>query len=163
MAVKIYTDGACEPNPGYGGWGVVIIYPNGSKKELFGNRSHTTNNRMELLAVIKGLQYVEKEDKIIIYSDSQYIVNGINSWLDTWKRKGKRMKNMDLWDELYELKKKFKYIEAKWVRGHTGDCYNERADQLSYANIPSGGRYQNVSKDKVDEYLDKKMLKYFGY
>jgi ribonuclease HI len=162
MSIRIYTDGACEPNPGYGGWGVVILYPGGNKKELYGNRSNTTNNRMELLAVIKGLQYVENEE-IIIYSDSQYIVNGINSWLDSWKRKGKKMKNMDLWDELYELKKKFKYVEAKWVRGHTGDCYNERADQLSYMNIPSGNRYRLTTKDRVDEYLDKKMMKYFGY
>lgn len=126
----IYTDGACVPNPGDGGWGFVIVDRNGDIKR-YGGDKNTTNNRMELIAVIKALDYFSTPQNILIYSDSQYVVNGFNSWMHTWKKKGKTMKNPDLWNRLMRLKEFHNKVKACWVRGHNGNKYNEIADDLS--------------------------------
>ena len=138
--LKIYTDGACSGNPGHGGWGVVMLYGDAQKK-LCGSEADTTNNRMELMAVIKGLQAVKRSTLIEIYSDSSYVVNAINNgWLEKWQRNGWRtgakqeVKNQDLWTQIIEFNKKFrpKYIK---VKGHSDNEYNNRADALAVGAI----------------------------
>ena len=136
MKVKLYTDGACRGNPGVGGWGVLIQYAN-SETELLGYEPKTTNNRMELLAAIHGIQSVETGFKeMTVYTDSQYVCNGITKWVKKWKENGwktasrKPVKNCDLWLTLDQLCA-MHYIEWKWVRGHSGDIGNERADELA--------------------------------
>lgn len=134
--VKIYTDGASSGNPGPGGYGVVLLY-NGHRKELSGGFRKTTNNRMELLAVIKGLKALKTKCKVIIYSDSKYIIDAVqNGWLDRWAAKGwmrnkkDKVLNPDLWKKLFELLKEHE-VEFKWVEGHKGDTENERCDILA--------------------------------
>jgi len=135
--VEIYTDGACRGNPGPGGWGVVL-FSGGQQKELRGGVADTTNNRMELTAAIQGLATLKRSCKVTVYTDSQYLRRGISEWLASWKKndwrtKGKRpVKNADLWQELATLAAKHN-VEWLWVKAHSGNPGNERADQL--ANI----------------------------
>lgn len=133
--ITIYTDGASRGNPGPGGYGVVLMYGS-HRKELSQGYKHTTNNRMELMAVIAGLEALKKNDKpITIYSDSQYVVNAVEKgWLKTWiatNFKGGK-KNKDLWLLYYELAKEFS-IKFVWVKGHASNPYNNRCDELATA------------------------------
>ena len=134
--VNIYTDGACKGNPGAGGW-AAILECDGYEKELCGGEKSTTNNRMELTAAIEGLKALTKPCRVILYSDSQYLVNAINKgWLTNWKSKGwkkadkSQVLNDDLWKELDSLLSKYE-VEFVWVRGHDGHAYNERCDTLA--------------------------------
>ncbi len=134
--VNIYTDGACKGNPGAGGWGAILEYE-GREKELCGGENNTTNNRMELTAAIEGLSALKSPCKVMLYSDSQYLVNAINKgWLASWKQKGWRkadksaVLNDDLWKKLDVLLNTHE-VEFIWVRGHDGHAYNERCDELA--------------------------------
>ena len=136
--VTIYTDGGCEPNPGLGGWAAILIHER-RLKELPGSCPDTTNNRMELTAVIRALEALKKRCEVEIHSDSQYVVNGMTSWIHTWKRKnwqrnGKPVLNADLWQRLDELAGNHR-VRWTWVRGHAGDYYNERCDELAQSAI----------------------------
>jgi ribonuclease HI len=138
--VEIFTDGACRGNPGPGGWG-AILRANGREKELFGGEAATTNNRMELTAVIRALEALKRPSHVRLYTDSQYVQKGISEWIHTWKRKGWRtadkqpVKNEDLWRRLDELAAQHE-VEWHWVRGHDGHPENERADELANRGIP---------------------------
>ena len=131
--IEIFTDGACSGNPGPGGWGVLII-ENGDEQELFGGEPETTNNRMEMQAVIEALKATA--GPIILYTDSQYVKNGITDWIKGWKRNGwktaakKPVKNKDLWIEIDDLADG-RSIDWRWVKGHAGHEGNERADELA--------------------------------
>jgi|TARA_Y100001970_G_C13928030_1_gene696789 ribonuclease HI len=133
--IYIYTDGACRGNPGPGGWGALLQYEE-YKKEINGFSSLTTNNIMELTAVIESLKLIKFPSEIVITTDSTYVKNGINDWIHSWKSKGwktankKPVKNKELWQKLDNLSN-LHTIEWKWVRGHTGHFGNERADQLA--------------------------------
>jgi ribonuclease HI len=135
MSVEIYTDGACKGNPGPGGWGVILRY-NGHEKELKGAEQHTTNNRMELMAAIQGLNALNRACEVNLYTDSQYLRQGMTGWLAQWKKSGWRnskkepVKNMDLWQELDVLSQRH-HIKWHWVKGHSGHPENERADVLA--------------------------------
>ena len=137
---EIWTDGACSGNPGPGGWGVLIKHKN-MHKELNGGEAETTNNRMELIAVIKALKYLNSNSKVIIYTDSQYVKNGITVWLINWKKNNwknasnKNVKNKDLWEELEKSCKNHE-IEWQWVKAHSGIKENEKADILARSAIP---------------------------
>ncbi len=139
-AVEIFTDGACKGNPGPGGWGVILRYQ-AKEKELWGGEAATTNNRMELLAVIRGLEALKRPSQVRVFTDSIYVQKGISEWIHAWKRKGwrtadkKEVKNQDLWRELDELAAKHD-IEWRWVKGHAGHPENERADKLANKGIP---------------------------
>lgn len=141
--VEIYTDGACKGNPGPGGWGALLCYK-GVEKEMFGGEQDTTNNRMELLAVIKALQAMKKSARIRVSTDSQYVQKGITEWIDNWKRRGwktaakKPVKNADLWKELDQEVAKHE-IDWVWVKGHNGHPENERADELANQGVLSLG------------------------
>ena len=145
--VDIYTDGACVGNPGPGGWAAIIISEN-QKKELFGGEKLTTNNRMELTAAIKALEYCDKEEKkqlslkqIKIYTDSNYLKEGITVWVNTWQKNNwktsdkKNVKNVDLWKKLIDLVTA-KQIEWNWIKGHSDDPLNELADKLAKKATP---------------------------
>jgi len=133
--VTIYTDGACSGNPGPGGWGAILMYGK-SKKELSGGELSTTNNRMELTAVIKALEALKEPCEVMLYTDSQYVANAINlGWLESWKskgwkRKGGEVKNLDLWITLVPLLEKHK-VTFEWVKGHSDNEYNNRCDELA--------------------------------
>ena len=133
--VEIFTDGACKGNPGPGGWGAVLRY-GGHEKRLFGGEIHTTNNRMELMAVIKALQALKRTSQVRVTTDSQYVKNGISRWIQGWKRNGwktaakKPVKNVDLWQRLDEALARHE-VSWRWVKGHSGHAENERADQLA--------------------------------
>lgn len=136
--VEMYTDGACSGNPGPGGWGVVLRC-NGTEKELSGGEAETTNNRMELLAVINGLEALKRKCRVRICTDSSYVVNGITKgWAEGWKANGWRKAdkkpalNPDLWDRLLTLLSQHEY-EFVWVKGHAGHPENERCDKLAVA------------------------------
>tara|TARA_B100000073_G_scaffold206477_1_gene171301 strand:+ start:7381 stop:7839 length:459 start_codon:yes stop_codon:yes gene_type:complete len=135
IRIQMFTDGACKGNPGIGGWGVFIVL-NDETIELKGYSELTTNNKMELTAVIKGLESIKNTTLIEIITDSQYVKNGINEWIINWKNNGwktaskKNVKNKELWQELDQMVKNFD-IKWKWVRGHSGHFGNERADQLA--------------------------------
>jgi len=140
--IKIYTDGSARGNPGPAGYGIVIIKDN-KTKELGGRANHATNNQMEIKACIKALEYLKKNkinDDIEIYSDSKYVINGIESWIENWKKNGwrtagrKDVLNKELWQDLDKLNKEYK-IKWNYVEGHSGDIYNDRADEIatSYA------------------------------
>ena len=138
--VELYTDGACSGNPGAGGWGAVLIY-NGIEKEISGGFPDTTNNRMEIYAVIAGLKCLKTDCEVNVYSDSAYTVNAINAgWLDGWmkngwkKADGKPVLNVDLWQELYALSCRHKLTFIK-VKGHADNVYNNRCDALARAAI----------------------------
>lgn len=139
--VIIYTDGACSGNPGPGGWGTVLMYKE-AKKEISGGAKDTTNNIMELTAVVEGLKMLKFPCEVELYSDSAYIVNAFNQgWVYNWKKKnwktadGKEVKNKEIWQELYELTKKHKVTFIK-VKGHSDNEYNNRCDELARNAIP---------------------------
>jgi ribonuclease HI len=139
--VVIYTDGACKGNPGPGGWG-VLLRSSGVEKELFGGELATTNNRMELLAVIMALEALKKPCQIKLHADSQYVLKGMTEWLVGWKAKGWKtaskqpVKNVDLWQRLDALVSGSGHqIEWLWVKGHNGDPGNERADELANQGV----------------------------
>jgi len=132
--VEIYTDGACDPNPGVGGWAAVLVYK-GRHKEMSGGEADTTNNRMEMTAAIEALEALKRPCVARLTTDSQYLKNGITVWLPAWKRRnwhrsGGELKNVDLWKRLDELSQKHD-VEWHWVRGHAGHAYNERCDALA--------------------------------
>ena len=147
MEVKIYTDGACIGNPGPGGWAAVLLIE-GNKKEIFGGEKLTTNNRMELTAAIKSLEYCDSQEgkqlslkEIKIYTDSIYLKEGITSWVSNWEKNNwktadkKNVKNVDLWKKLKELAKPNK-IEWNWIKGHSKDPMNDLADELAKKATP---------------------------
>lgn len=139
--VEIYTDGACKGNPGPGGWGAWLKWGE-HERELFGGAPQTTNNRMELTAVIEALASLKRGCQVRLHTDSQYVHNGISNWIHDWKRRGwrtadrKPVKNVDLWQKLDELVGKHE-IEWVWVRGHDGNPGNERADELANRGVGS--------------------------
>ena len=136
--VTIYTDGACSGNPGVGGWGTILVYK-GREREMSGGAAETTNNRMELTAVIEGLKALKEACKVTVVTDSQYVANGINlGWAQSWKANGWRKKdrkpalNPELWDELLTLISKHE-VTIEWVKGHDGHPENERCDKMAVA------------------------------
>lgn len=139
--MEIYTDGACKGNPGPGGWGALLRYGE-HERELFGGDPQTTNNRMELIAVIRALEALRRESEVVVHTDSQYVQKGISEWLPSWKRRGwltsdrKPVRNADLWKELDLLATRHR-IEWRWVRGHAGHADNERADELANRGVAS--------------------------
>ncbi len=141
--VEIYTDGACKGNPGPGGWGALLRFaaPGGlHEKELFGGAAQTTNNRMELTAVIRALEALKKPCQVTIYTDSVYVQKGITEWIHAWKKRGwvnaarEPVKNADLWRELDALVQPHR-IDWRWVKGHAGHSENERADALANRGV----------------------------
>lgn len=152
-SVVIYTDGGCEPNPGPGGYGTVLLHPK-KRAELSGGFRRTTNNRMEIYAAIAGLEALKQICKVILYSDSQYLVKAMSEgWVATWKKKKwwrsrtERPENVDLWQRLDALCEKHQ-VTFSWVKGHAGNPENERCDQLSMAalrkpNLPPDDGYEN--------------------
>jgi ribonuclease HI len=137
--VTIYTDGACKGNPGPGGWGALLVWGE-HRKELHGGEPHTTNNRMELTAAIEALAAMKRGCHIQLYTDSQYVRNGITEWLPQWKKRGwktadkKPVKNVDLWQALDQEASRHD-LEWLWVRGHNGHPENERADELARRGV----------------------------
>lgn len=137
--VEMFTDGACKGNPGPGGWGALLRYKN-KEKNLYGGELNTTNNRMELMAVIEGLRSLTRSCEIVITTDSEYVKNGITSWIQGWKKRGwktaarKPVKNEDLWRQLESEAAKHQ-IEWKWVKGHSGHRENELADELANLGV----------------------------
>jgi ribonuclease HI len=133
--VKIYTDGACSGNPGPGGWGVLMIFRD-AEKELTGGEEATTNNRMELMAAIQGLEQLKREAAVDLYTDSKYVSDGIKTWIIGWKKRnwrtadGSPVKNIDLWQRLDQARLSHD-VQFHWVRGHDGHVENERADALA--------------------------------
>jgi ribonuclease HI len=151
--VEIYTDGACRGNPGPGGWGVLLISGE-HRKELSGSEAHTTNNRMELMGAIRGVEALKKPGTIArIYTDSQYVIKGISEWVAAWKQRGwktadkKPVKNQDLWERLDALAEQHE-LEWHWVRGHSGVHGNERVDQLANEAIDAmlAGSHEPASR-----------------
>jgi len=147
MEIKIYTDGACAGNPGPGGWAAIIIFEENTK-ELFGGEKLTTNNRMELTAAIKALEFCNKQEKkqlsfkhIKIYTDSSYVKDGITIWINNWKKNNwktsekKNVKNIDLWKKLQELVE-LHQVEWNWIKGHSQDPMNDLADSLAKKATP---------------------------
>ena len=139
--IKIYTDGACRGNPGRGGWGVFIINGQESKK-IFGGKIETTNNEMELTAAIKGLEFFNSPTDLDLYTDSKYVMDGINDWIHNWKKNGwktankKPVKRSNLWIELDKLNN-FHDVKWYWIKGHSGDVGNDMADELANQGIDS--------------------------
>ncbi|MCF8495118.1 MAG: ribonuclease HI [Alphaproteobacteria bacterium] len=138
MSIEIFTDGACSGNPGPGGWGAVLRW-NGHEKEISGGEPATTNNRMEMQAVIEALKILKKPSIVDLYTDSTYVQKGVTEWMKGWKAKGwpARIKNQDLWKEIDALLQIHK-VKFHWVRGHDGHPENERADVLATGAIRSG-------------------------
>lgn len=138
--VELYTDGACSGNPGPGGWGALLLYGD-HRRELSGGEPATTNNRMELQAVIEGVRALKRAVPITIYTDSTYVMKGITEWISGWKRNGwktaakKPVKNEDLWRELDAVLEGHD-VQWRWVKGHAGNAGNERADALAREGIP---------------------------
>jgi ribonuclease HI len=141
--VRIYTDGACKGNPGPGGWG-ALLRSGERERELFGGERETTNNRMELTAVIRALDALKRPSRVEVYTDSAYVKNGITEWLPNWKRRGwktadrKPVKNVDLWQALEAAAARHQ-VHWHWVRGHAGHAENERADALANRGVPMFG------------------------
>lgn len=139
--MQLYTDGACSGNPGPGGWGALLIYGR-HRKELSGGEGATTNNRMELRAVIEGLRALKKRVPVTVYTDSTYVMKGITEWIEGWKARGWKtaakqpVKNEDLWRELDDALRGHD-VEWRWVRGHAGNPGNEAADALARSGIPA--------------------------
>jgi ribonuclease HI len=137
--VEIYTDGACSGNPGPGGWGVIIRWGE-HEKELYGGEPETTNNRMELMAAIQGLESLTRNVEATLYTDSKYVKDGITQWIANWKRNGwktsakKPVKNMDLWQRL-DAALTYHTVKWQWVKGHAGHVENERADELARRGV----------------------------
>lgn len=141
--IDIYTDGACKGNPGPGGWGALLKW-GGHERELFGGEPATTNNRMELMAVIEALRALKRPMDVVVHTDSQYVHKGITEWMGNWKARGwktadrKPVKNVDLWQQLDALVKDHR-VRWQWVRGHSGHPGNERADELANRGVPGAG------------------------
>ncbi len=137
--IEMFTDGACKGNPGPGGWGVLLRYK-GHEKSLYGGERDTTNNRMELMAAIMGLESLKESCVVALTTDSQYVKNGINEWIANWKKRGWKtankqpVKNVDLWQRLDEAVARHQ-VSWHWVRGHTGHRENEMADELANKGI----------------------------
>lgn len=137
--IEIYTDGACRGNPGPGGWGAILIAGR-HRKELYGGEKETTNNRMELMAVIEALRALKRPCRIVLHTDSQYVKKGITEWIFDWKRRGwktaakKPVKNADLWEILDEAQAAHE-IDWRWVKGHAGHPENEKADELANLGV----------------------------
>ena len=142
--ITIYTDGACKGNPGPGGWGAWLSQ-GGHERELWGGEPLTTNNRMELTAVIEALAALKRHSDVVLYTDSQYVRQGITVWIHNWKKSGwktadrKPVKNIDLWQRLDALAATHQ-VQWRWVKGHAGDPGNERADALANQGADSVGR-----------------------
>ncbi len=138
--VQIYTDGACKGNPGPGGWGALMIYGE-HRKEIFGGESLTTNNRMEMTAVIEALRALKNSSEVVLHTDSTYVMQGMTQWIHAWIARGwktadkKPVKNADLWQLMQAQVQRHK-VQWRWVKGHAGDPGNERADQLANAGVP---------------------------
>lgn len=138
--IVLYTDGACSGNPGPGGWGAILIYAD-NERELCGGEKETTNNRMEMMAVIEGLRALKTPCQVKIVTDSKYVLQGMTEWKFNWIKRGwktadnKPVKNVDLWQALVEQEKLHK-LSWQWVKGHNGDPMNERADALARSGIP---------------------------
>ena len=155
--VVIHTDGACSGNPGPGGWGAILACGR-HRKEIKGGEPHTTNNRMELIAAISALEALKRPCLVDIHTDSQYLRNGITSWIARWKTNGWRttektpVKNADLWKRLDAALKQHR-VRWHWVRGHAGDALNERADQLARAGLEQArsGRAKRMPASAEDE------------
>ena len=142
--VVIYTDGSCQGNPGPGGWGAILRWRHHrDETELSGGAPATTNNRMELMAAIAGLEYLTESTSVKVISDSQYVTRGITEWLPGWKRRGwhtssgSPVLNADLWRRLEAVCNRHHYVSWQWVRGHSGHQENERADALARAAVPA--------------------------
>ena len=137
--VEIYTDGACKGNPGVGGWGALLV-SGVHRKEIYGGVALTTNNRMEMMAVIAALQSLKSRSRVLLHADSQYVLKGITEWLPNWKKRAWRtssnapVKNVDLWQQLDELVNDHE-IQWFWVKGHAGHVGNERADALANMGV----------------------------
>lgn len=138
-SVEIFTDGACKGNPGPGGWGAILL-ASGKEKEMFGGELKTTNNRMELKAVIEALQALKRPCEVIVHTDSQYVQKGISEWIHGWKTRGWKtaakepVKNADLWQALDAAQAQHR-IQWRWVKGHAGHPGNERADELANRGV----------------------------
>lgn len=150
--VTIYTDGACIGNPGPGGYGAVLLYE-GNRQELSGGYRRTTNNRMEIMAVLAGLRSLKEPCRVTVFSDSRYVVDAMSKgWAESWRDKGWRKRdktpalNPDLWEEMLDLSERHQ-VEFRWVKGHAGDPENERCDELAVA-AASGG---DLAHDEVYE------------
>ena len=139
LTAEVFTDGACSGNPGPGGWGAIVRI-DGKDKEVSGGEAHTTNNRMELVAVIEALKAIKQPSEITLTTDSKYVKDGISSWIKKWKLNGwktsdrKPVKNQDLWMELDKLNEKHR-VHWRWIKGHDGHTENERCDQLARKQI----------------------------
>ena len=144
--VIVYTDGACRGNPGPGGWGAILLFPD-QQRELRGASAETTNNRMELTAAIEALSALDRQSRVTLYTDSEYLKNGISQWIENWKQRGwktaakKPVKNQDLWQALDQASSMHE-VEWKWVKGHSGNPGNARADELA--------------NQAIDDLLDRK-------
>lgn len=140
--VELYTDGACSGNPGPGGWGAILIHGS-RRREMSGGERETTNNRMEMMAVIKGVEALNRSCLVHIHTDSTYVMKGMTEWMDNWKKKGwktsarKPVKNVDLWQKLDEILNGHQ-VKWHWVKGHSGVAENERADELARLAVPAG-------------------------
>jgi ribonuclease HI len=151
--VTIYTDGACSGNPGPGGWAALLIF-SGREKELSGGEAHTTNNRMELTAAIKGLEALTRPCAVDLYTDSQYVRDGVTSWIKGWKARGwktaerKPVKNEDLWRALDEARNRHD-VTFHWVRGHAGDALNHRVDALAVAAMAPFRKSRTRERDRA--------------
>ncbi len=134
--IIVYTDGACSGNPGPGGFAAILLYKE-RKKIISGFEEITTNNRMELKAVIEALKAIKNKNiPIVIYTDSSYVQKGLTQWIENWKKRNwKKVKNIELWKELDALVRKFKNLEIKHIKGHSGDKYNELADSIARREI----------------------------
>lgn len=147
--VEIWTDGACKGNPGMGGWGALLRH-GPHEKELCGGEAHTTNNRMEIMAVIQALKALKRPCHVRVHTDSQYVQKGMTQWMDNWKRRGWRtasrqpVKNADLWQELDTQVQKHT-VAWHWVRGHDGDPGNERADALANQGVEHARAARNTA------------------
>ena len=139
--VIIYTDGACRGNPGPGGWGALIKFDN-AQKEIFGGQNNATNNQMELSAAIEGLSTLKEPCNVTLFTDSKYVMDGITQWIQNWKKNNwktaakKEVKNKDLWQKLDQLMT-YHHVQWQWVKGHSGDPGNEKADRLANKGIDS--------------------------
>ncbi|YAA61784.1 ribonuclease HI [Niveispirillum fermenti] len=149
--VDAYTDGACSGNPGPGGWGALLRW-NGNERELKGGEAATTNNRMELLAAINALEALKRPMSVRLHTDSQYVKNGITTWIHGWKKNGWKtasrdpVKNADLWQRL-EMATARHQVEFHWVKGHAGHPENERADQLARDGLREARDFQREARD----------------
>ncbi len=148
--VVIYEDGGCYPNPGLGGWGVVIRYGHGLVEELCGGEPSTTNNRMELMSAIVALEHIPTGCNVVVHADSEYVINGATKWMAKWKvrgwmtsgKKSHPVKNQDLWERLDEAMSRHR-VTFQWVKGHAGNSDNERADSLAEKGAESVRRKRN--------------------